>query len=118
MTTVQRVPEWPVHYRLKLAIDTADVDPRELAAELGLSPAAIYGYLRGEHKPKRPTLRWIAERTDVPLWWLEGAEQPDPVTTPLTAGSLVRRRSARPKVNGWDTTNERLVTGQRLTKAA
>ena len=89
------VPDWPLHYRLALAVDRAGIDARDLADELGLSPAAVYGYLRGDHRPKRPTLAMIAAITNVPVWWLEGQDAPpdgEPVTYAVTLRDQKHRR--------------------------
>ena len=69
-TTV--VPDWPVEYRIKRALDVAGVDPDEMAVDLGVHPNTLWNWMGGRTKPRRMALKVISLRTGVPLWWLEG----------------------------------------------
>lgn len=82
------IPEWPLHYRVRLALDVADVTPEQLAEELGVHVNTVWNYTAGRTRPRRPTLRIISQMTGVSLRWLEtgdeSAEEGSPITTVVT----------------------------------
>jgi transcriptional regulator with XRE-family HTH domain len=87
--TTATIPEWPLHYRVRLALDVADVRPEQAAAELGVHPNTVSNYLAGRTRPRRATLRVIAQMTGVSLRWLETGDESDeggdsPVTSAVT----------------------------------
>lgn len=73
---IQRVPEFPLHYRIRLACEMAGVEADDLAEALDVHPNTAHNYLSGRSKPKRPALKEIAERCRVSLQWLETGESP------------------------------------------
>lgn len=81
-------PTFPVRYRLRLALELAEIEPDEAARRLGVHPNTIANYLAGRTRPKRMALAAIAQLTDVPLWWLEGYEDEDAFTAAVTLRQL------------------------------
>lgn len=79
------IPEWPLHYRVRLALDVADVRPEQVAAELDVHPNTVSNYLAGRTRPRRPTLRIIAQMTGVSLRWLETGDESEGGDSPITA---------------------------------
>lgn len=71
LDTFQKVPEFPIHYRIRLACEMAGVEVEDLATVLDVHTNTVHNYLAGRSKPKRPALKAIAERTRVSLEWLE-----------------------------------------------
>jgi transcriptional regulator with XRE-family HTH domain len=69
--TTSPAPEFPLHYRIRLALDVSGVEPEELAEDMGVHPNTIHNYAAGRTKPKRLALKAIAEKTGVSLQWLE-----------------------------------------------
>jgi len=85
------IPDFPVHYRIRRALEVAGLDPEQAAEKLGLHVNTLYNYTSGRRPPRRVALIAIAEVTRVPLWWLEGTDGGNaPVTGPATDGH--RRR--------------------------
>lgn len=87
--TTTTIPEWPLHYRVRLALDVADIDIDAIAEELGVHPNTVHNYLAGRTRPRRPTLRVIAQATGVSLRWLETGDESEEgsdgaVTSPVT----------------------------------
>ena len=73
--TTATIPEWPLHYRVRLALDVADLEPDTPAAELGVHVNTVWNYLAGRTRPRRPTLRVIAQMTGVSMRWLETGDE-------------------------------------------
>lgn len=63
-TTTRPIPAFPTHYRLRLAVESAQVDPDQIARRLGVHPNTIANYLAGRTRPKRMALAAIADLTD------------------------------------------------------
>lgn len=63
------------------ARQAAALDTDDMAAYLGCSERTIRNYERGATHPNRPTLMAWAQRTDVPMWWIDGLEAPEPLIT-------------------------------------
>jgi len=82
--TNEHVPDWPVAYRVRRALDIAHIDADTLARELGCSRTTAYNYIAGRTRPKRADLKVVHELTAVPLWWLEGSPAPDGDTASVT----------------------------------
>jgi len=72
--TQTRTPEFPLHYRIRLAMEISGVEADDLAEEMGVHSNTIHNYAAGRTKPKRLALKAIAERTGVSLAWLEGGD--------------------------------------------
>lgn len=86
--TTATIPEWPLHYRVRLALDIADVEPDVLAVELGVHVNTVWNYLAGRTRPRRATLRVISQMTGVSMRWLETGDESEEadgaVTSPVT----------------------------------
>lgn len=79
------IPDWPVSYRFRRAMEVADLDIEDVAERIGVSTGTIYNYVKGHTKPRRAALTILAEMSSLPLWWLEGNDEPpDPVVTALS----------------------------------
>jgi len=70
------VPEWHVGDFLRKARENAGLEQAQLAADLGISRNTVTNYERGKVKPRRAVVMAWAMRTGVPVWWLEGRENP------------------------------------------
>ena len=92
--TTTTIPEWPLHYRVRLALDVADIDIDTIAAELGVHPNTVHNYLAGRTRPRRPTLRVIAQATGVSLRWLETGDESEESSGAVTATVTQRYREA------------------------
>jgi len=87
------IPDFPVHYRIRRALEVAGLDPEQAAEKLGLHVNTLYNYTSGRRPPRKVALIAIAEVTRVPLWWLEGGSGGDgPITDATTRGYLRRMR--------------------------
>lgn len=86
------IPEWPLHYRVRLALDVADVDTAELAEQLGVHPNTVTNYCAGRTRPRRATLRIISQMTGVSLRWLETGDDSDDGTDEPGVTALVTSR--------------------------
>lgn len=64
------IPQIDFTTRLALARKHAGLDQRQMAVELGLSPASVGGYETGTRTPKRPTVLAWAAVTGVSTDWL------------------------------------------------
>lgn len=93
MSTIT-IPEWPLHYRLRLALDVADIDIDTIADELGVHPNTVHNYLAGRTRPRRPTLRVISEVTGVSLRWLETGDESEEEGAPVTQAATQRYQRA------------------------
>ena len=80
------VPDWPVGYRVRRALELADLDVEVVARALGVTKSTVYNYMSGHSRPRRAALSVIAEMTGVALWWLEGREPTDADTGSATRG--------------------------------
>jgi transcriptional regulator with XRE-family HTH domain len=119
-TTARRRPQLTTRRRVLIAMDEAGMTDTDLADALGVHRKTIYNWLHADTM-RRQHIYAIAVATGVDPDWLEhgdGDEPTDPVTTPLTAGSLVHRRSTISRHHRWDTTNERPVNGPPLHRVA
>jgi transcriptional regulator with XRE-family HTH domain len=79
-----------VHYRLRWAMESANVEPEELAEILGVHPNTVLNYVAGRTRVKDGVIRLWAIRTGYPFEWLktgvrsEGPGDGGPVTNPAT----------------------------------
>jgi transcriptional regulator with XRE-family HTH domain len=80
LAETQTIPQFPIHYRIRLACEMAGVGPEELAELLDVHLNTAHNYLAGRSKPKRPALKEIATRTRVSLQWLETGWTTDTAT--------------------------------------
>jgi len=85
------IPEWPLHYRVRLALDFAELQPDEVAAELDVHPNTVSNYLAGRTRPRRPTLRIIAQMTGVSLRWLETGDETEEEGVPSVTPTVTQR---------------------------
>lgn len=70
-------PEWTLSWRLRRALDYADVSVQDMAEELGVGRTTVSGWLNDpDRRPRRIYLRYWADRCRVPLDWLERGELP------------------------------------------
>ena len=90
--TTATIPEWPLHYRVRLALDVADIDADVIAAELGVHPNTVSNYLAGRTRPRRAALRVIAQATGVSLRWLETGDESEESSGAVTATVTQRYR--------------------------
>ena len=73
------VPEWTMADRLRKARESAGLEQRELAADIGVSRNTVHNYERGRVVPRRPVVLAWAIRTGVPVSWLwDGADDDAP----------------------------------------
>jgi len=84
------IPDWPVGYRIRRALEATHVEPDTVAERLGVGTNTVWNYMGGRTHPKRMALAVIADLTGVPLWWLEGTDAP--INDPTTRGYLRRMR--------------------------
>lgn len=63
-------------FKERLAEALGDIQATTLAGNIGLSKQAISMYLSGKRKPKRPTVKAIAEELNVNETWLLGFDVP------------------------------------------
>jgi len=70
------VPAWHIGDFLRKARENAGLEQAQLAVDLGISRRTVTNYERGHVKPRRAVLMAWAMRTGVPVWWLEGKENP------------------------------------------
>jgi transcriptional regulator with XRE-family HTH domain len=64
-------PQFQLKHRLGLAMEIADIEREDIAAELGVHKNTVANYLRGDTRPSRSVLRVWALRCGVPFEWLE-----------------------------------------------
>lgn len=74
---VVSIPDFPVRYRLRLAMELANLQTEDLATKLDVHVNTVCNWLSGRTPPRRVTLMAIANVTGVALWWLEGREPTD-----------------------------------------
>ena len=63
-------PQFGLKHRLALALEVADIDRDQMAAELGVHKNTITNYMRGHTVPSRGVLIAWAFRCGVPFEWL------------------------------------------------
>lgn len=97
VSSTTHAPTFPRHYRLRLALETAAVEPEEMAEHLGVHINTVRNYVGGRRSPNRSVLRVWALRTGVPFEWLnEGNEErPDPGATGDTGRVTEREHVTR-----------------------
>ena len=77
MSAEPTVPDWTLGWRLRRALDFADVSVAEMADELGVGRTTVSGWLNDpDRRVRRVYLRYWADRCRVPLDWLEFGELP------------------------------------------
>lgn len=115
------IPDWPLSYRVRRAIEVGDVEMEDVAAALGVTKNTIYNYIAGNRRPRRAALTVIASMTGVPLWWLEGAEDGDSDTGAVTLKELPAQLSLFEletiEVDDLDSDDDELTIVAELTAA-
>lgn len=64
------VPEFPLSYRIRLAVELANIDIDVLAEALDVHPNTVHNYMAGRSKPKLPAIKTIAEMCRVSPEWM------------------------------------------------
>lgn len=78
------IPEFPVSYRVRLALEVSGVTEAQAAEYLQVHINTIHNYTSGRRRIRRPALIAISQLTGVDLAWLEGGQRGGPVTQPVT----------------------------------
>lgn len=60
--------------RMRKSLRLAGVSGSQMADFLGVDAGTVSTWLNGKHKPSRMALRLWAQRTEVPLEWLESGD--------------------------------------------
>jgi transcriptional regulator with XRE-family HTH domain len=76
------VPRWTLGDRLRKAREHGEFTQAGLAAEMGISRAAIVSYETGRTLPSRPILLSWSIATGVPLEWLTEEDEDEPEDGP------------------------------------
>ena len=71
MTTAMRIPDWTLGWRLRRALDEANVGMDEIAHELGVSRNTIGNWCHDRNRPSTLHLKQFALRCGVPYEWLK-----------------------------------------------
>lgn len=106
MTTSGRVPEFTLGWRMRLAMDSADLSVQQMADTLGYSRSTVSRWLNDQDEPRPAIKAQWALNTGVDRGWLETGESTTP-TPPngtgkdaalkkLTAAKRSRRAGDRP----------------------
>lgn len=74
----QRVYEWTVGDRLRVAREQAGYDQREFAKVTGISRATIVNYEHGTYRPRAPMLAAWCLATGFSREWIETGHLPGP----------------------------------------
>lgn len=77
-TAAGRVPTWTLGELLRKARSDAGLSQDEMARELGVSRRTVTYWETDGIVPRRAMVLAWALRTGVPVWWLEGKENPHP----------------------------------------
>lgn len=75
------IPEWTLGWRLKRALDFADLSAQDMAAELGVHVGTISRWMNDRETPRRAYMMAWALRTGVPFGWISGVETVRPVAS-------------------------------------
>lgn len=86
------------HYRLRKALNYADMKVQDMADHLGVSPTSVSNWINGHTWPRRRDLRDFALRTGYPIKWLETGEIDGHSPTPE---GTVTRLYQRRKPHNW-----------------
>lgn len=71
------VPTWTLGWRLRRALEHANISVQDMARELGVDRRTVSTWANDRRKPSRANLVVWALRTGVPLEWLERGDDPD-----------------------------------------
>ena len=74
--------------RLKAALKSANKSQRNLAANIGVTPAVVTQWVKGTHKPKHENVMMIASFLQVDPSWLMGYDLPDETPNPVIIDPL------------------------------
>lgn len=75
---MSHIPQLTLGWRLRLALAHAEYSVEGMAAELGVSRSTVSRWFKDEGTPpRRIYLAAWADRTGVPLEWLETGAEPD-----------------------------------------
>lgn len=95
MTDREQVPLLTLGWRLKMALNMADLSREHMADALGVSPATISRWMADKGAPpRRAYVTAWANETRVALEWLLGDQQPGP-EDPEPAGQRRPLRATR-----------------------
>lgn len=70
----ETVPEWTLGWKLKRALDFADLSAQDMAAELGVHVATVSRWMNDRETPRRAYVMAWSLRCGVPFGWLTGDE--------------------------------------------
>lgn len=76
--TIERygeIPEWTLGWKLKRALNYAELSAQDMAAELGVHVATVSRWMNDRESPRRAYLMAWALRCGVPFGWLTGDEE-------------------------------------------
>jgi transcriptional regulator with XRE-family HTH domain len=108
--------DWTLGWRLRRSAAFAGIELQSMAEYLEVSKQTISRWTRDEDRPKRVFIKAWAERTGVPLDWLEDGDTPkndggQPVGRPpsrtarkVDAANTTRRTRRQPSTK-WKTTH-------------
>lgn len=92
MTTQSKtIPQFPAHYRIRLAVELAGLTVEDVARELDVHTNTVHNYMSGRSRCRRPALRQIAALTNVDPEWLETGEVGNAAMHPHSLGYPARR---------------------------
>jgi transcriptional regulator with XRE-family HTH domain len=72
MHAVGRIPEWTKADRLGKALDHAGIKTQDMAEFLGVHRNTVGNYINGRTEADKRTVMLWAQRTGVPVEWIEG----------------------------------------------
>lgn len=74
--------------RLKAALKSANKSQRNLAANIGVTPAVVTQWVQGTHKPKHENVKAVASYLQVDPSWLMGYDMPEETASPVIIDPL------------------------------
>lgn len=101
--------QFPMPYRLRLALELSGVERVDMADYLGVRREAVSTWLSGKVHPKKSTLRLWAFRTGVPLEWLETGQVPGHLDGGPGPGSELPRLDSNQQPSGYQSRQVRTV---------
>lgn len=101
--------QFPLPYRLRLALEISGVDRTDMADYLGVRREAISRLLSGKGSPRKSTLRLWALRTGVPFEWLETGQAPTPSGPGPDDGAELPRLDSNQQPSGYPSRQVRTV---------
>ena len=98
-----RIPAFTLGWRMRLALETADISVATIAVRLGYSRSTISRWLNGQDVPRAVVLDAWSRETQVNRSWLERGDSPTPPTDGEDVeghGTALRRLAARKRSAG------------------